>query len=410
MEEEAARDAVQKGWIRIGWSRCRVSKYEARYKCFQCGGIGHTRVQCKSQEKLCYKCGSPGHDAKECKEKEVVEERRGVPVEGRREAMEEMIAKEIGNMRRQLGIRMEETNAETSIGKKGTRTIGTQTEERGGEGTWAQRVGQGVMQGRRQAIVQKEVGKREGDIKNRKSAAVLVRTEKRYEEAIKELKEKIGSPGKTNIKSVRKTRTGGILFEIDDPEEARKWGNHIEREMGNEVKVTQLREREGIRIRGIEGTVEKEEIIKCIIQAGRLDEEEGKQVEVVRLIVEPWMDKTALVKLPRKVAEELCETGKLRIGWTIGRVTRMPRLMVRCWKCGRNGHGSMECRKDEGVTQMDKAIEEALRDIRGLERVEKGGSEEKGEKGREKCEEVRGTQLQKEDWTTVRKKSRQNTA
>ncbi|KOC59634.1 hypothetical protein WH47_11064 [Habropoda laboriosa] len=175
IEEEAARDAVQKGWIRIGWSRCRVSKYEARYKCFQCGGIGHTRVQCKSQEKLCYKCGSPGHDAKECKDKEVVEERRGVPVEGRREAMEEMISKEIGNMRRQLGIRMEETN-------------------------------------------------------------------------------------------------------------------------------------------------------------------------------------------------------------------------------------------DEGVTQMDKAIEEALRDIRGSERVGKGGSEEKREKGREKCEEVRGTQLQKEDWMTVKKKSRQNTA
>ncbi|KOC61818.1 hypothetical protein WH47_06156 [Habropoda laboriosa] len=124
------------------------------------------------------------------------------------------------------------------------------------------------------------------------------------------------------------------------------------------MKVRQLRER-GVKIKGLENMVTKEEVIERIKEETGLTDEEGQQMEIVRLITEPWMEKTALIKMPKNVAEMLREKGKIRIGWTVCKILRMRALMISCWRCGRFGHGSSECRINMARFEEGRTSEEA---------------------------------------------------
>ncbi|CAK9821669.1 hypothetical protein ANTRET_LOCUS361 [Anthophora retusa] len=260
MEKSKADEAIRKGWV------------------------GHTKMQCSSAVKLCYKCGEAGHEINSCKR---IEERtEQIGGEMSKERMERLMTKEIEFMKGQIGTEIRTVTNEVEDTKKGTRTIGTQTEERGDCRTWAERVERGEAVGGKQKPrgMEGKVGGRV--VSNKKGAAVLVKSEKKYEETLKELKERMGSPKGIQINRVRKTRTGGVLFEVDDPEKAKEWGQNIKKNMGSDINVMQLREREGIKIRGIERTI-GEEIKKQIIDETGTSEEEREQLEVVRLILEP---------------------------------------------------------------------------------------------------------------------------
>ncbi|KOC63050.1 hypothetical protein WH47_04904 [Habropoda laboriosa] len=339
LEEQVAEEILRKGCMRIGWTICKASRYEARYKCFNCGQIGHTRVQCRSKVKLCYACGNSGHDASNCREKQ----KRPVEVieEGRRENMEILITNEIRRMEKQLGIEAGGGSETIEDRNKKTRTIATQTEEASEQRTWAERVGRKEL-GTGLQVLRME-GKRNTErkeVNTKKGAAVLIKMGKSYEETIGVLKSKVGSPKGIKIDRVRKTRTGAVLFEMGSAEEAAKWEKEVKKKVEKEITIIQLRERDGIKIRGIDGTMEKEEIRKAIANEIGVDRENEGDIEIARLITEPWSDKTALVKLPKRAADELCDRGKIRIGWTFCRITRMSRILIRCWKCGRYGHGS----------------------------------------------------------------------
>jgi len=55
--------------LRIGFVNCRTKlKIEVK-KCYRCQGYGHTRKDCKNEERsnFCWKCGQDGHKNKECK-------------------------------------------------------------------------------------------------------------------------------------------------------------------------------------------------------------------------------------------------------------------------------------------------------------------------------------------------------
>ncbi|KOC62787.1 hypothetical protein WH47_05032 [Habropoda laboriosa] len=140
---------------------------------------------------------------------------------------------------------------------KSVRTIGKQTEDNYRGGTWAEKVGRrtgeiGEREERRKA---EEENRRE--IRNRRVAAVLVTTK--------------GG----------KTRTGGVLFEMGNKKEAIQRGREIERSIGRKARITQLRDRNGIRIRGLEHSTTEEEIKEKIEIEEILTMEEREQGEVL---------------------------------------------------------------------------------------------------------------------------------
>ncbi|KOC59003.1 hypothetical protein WH47_00829 [Habropoda laboriosa] len=235
MESEKAKEAIVKGSIRLGWCRCRVSEYEPRYRCYHCGQMGHTKVQCRSAVKLCYSCGEAGHDAGNCRRK--VEKLPRIREEMSESGMERLVTREIENMRKMINPGIREVSGMVEDTRRQTRSIGTQTERESESRTWAERVAQKVAVGEKVKSkgAQGNAGRRE--VRARKGAAVLVKSDKKYEETLKELKDKMGSPGGIAINRVRRNRTGGVLFEIEDPEEARRWGQEIRRNMGGILRL-----------------------------------------------------------------------------------------------------------------------------------------------------------------------------
>ncbi|CAK9833157.1 hypothetical protein ANTRET_LOCUS9881 [Anthophora retusa] len=211
------------------------------------------------------------------------------------------------------------------------------------------------------------------------------------------------SPKGIKIDRVRRTRTGDVLFEMGSAEEAAKWEKEVKKNMKRDIKIIQLRERDGIKIRGIDFSMEKEEIRNAIAAEVGVDKEKEGDIEVLRLIVEPWSDKTALVKLPKRAADELCGKGNIRIGWTYCKITRMSRILIRCWKCGRYGHGSTECESGRERTQVDRAIEQARKEIRGTI----GNTKETREERRRDQTRI---EQEEEERRALRALKRQNTA
>ncbi|XP_017796120.1 PREDICTED: histone-lysine N-methyltransferase SETMAR-like [Habropoda laboriosa] len=59
--------------------------------------------------------------------------------------------------------------------------------------------------------------------------------------------------------------------------------------------------------------VDKEEMRESIRREGKLSSEEAEQLEIVRTITEPWQEKTAMIKLPKKWVDKLCDNEKIKI-------------------------------------------------------------------------------------------------
>lgn len=64
-----AREMIQKGVVKIGWTTCRVRIRVNILRCFRCLEFGHHSTVCKGDDnsKLCLNCGKEEHKAKFCK-------------------------------------------------------------------------------------------------------------------------------------------------------------------------------------------------------------------------------------------------------------------------------------------------------------------------------------------------------
>ncbi|EFN89590.1 Gag-Pol polyprotein, partial [Harpegnathos saltator] len=66
----AAKKAVKKGVLTIGWTQVRVELLDARpLQCFKCLERGHVQSNCNSdidRRQNCYRCGEKGHLAQDC--------------------------------------------------------------------------------------------------------------------------------------------------------------------------------------------------------------------------------------------------------------------------------------------------------------------------------------------------------
>ncbi|CAK9801652.1 hypothetical protein ANTPLA_LOCUS2888 [Anthophora plagiata] len=270
----------------------------------------------------------------------------------------------------------------TIVKDKGKRTIGTQTPNEwmvGQGGSWVDKVGSRVGNARGYRKNEGlEGGGRGKETRIEKGTAILINTGKSYKKALEGIKKRIGSPKGIGIRRIRETRTGGVLFEMETKESGKEWRDTVKERMGSETDVRILENREGIKIRGIDSTISREEVIKRIVEEEGLGKDEEEQIEVVRLITEPWQEKTALIKISKEVADRMIKKERIRIGWTNCRISGMPGLMIRCWKCGRFGHNSMGCKGKGNGTTMEEAFKQAEEIVRGMPEVKEVEGKKKG--------------------------------
>ncbi|XP_066157699.1 uncharacterized protein [Euwallacea fornicatus] len=67
---EIAAKVARMGYIRIGWTKCRVDQADSPIRCFNCSRYGHNAAACKVKETMvgrCLNCSQEGHLARECK-------------------------------------------------------------------------------------------------------------------------------------------------------------------------------------------------------------------------------------------------------------------------------------------------------------------------------------------------------
>lgn len=62
---------VERGFVCLEWSRCRVRDYAQVSRCFQCHRYGHTSKNCRSPQ-CCGHCAADGHNFRNCPNKETV--------------------------------------------------------------------------------------------------------------------------------------------------------------------------------------------------------------------------------------------------------------------------------------------------------------------------------------------------
>ncbi|XP_045780832.1 uncharacterized protein LOC123877940 [Maniola jurtina] len=169
-----------------------------------------------------------------------------------------------------------------------------------------------------------------------KPEALLVEVRDRdYASVLKEVKSGLASE-KVVFSKVRKTRRGDILLELEKGQD----GNAVQvkekvGELCPNLTLRALKESADVIIRGLDATVEKEEVEEALKQ-------KVKEFHVKSFWENRYGIKTALVELPKEEAQKLADQKKIKIGWM-----RVPiRLSVerkRCYRCLEYGHISMAC-------------------------------------------------------------------
>ncbi|XP_069364909.1 uncharacterized protein PF3D7_1120000-like [Maniola hyperantus] len=169
-----------------------------------------------------------------------------------------------------------------------------------------------------------------------KPEALLVEVKDRdYASVLKEVKSGLAS-AQVVFSKVRKTRKGDILLELEKGQE--EGVSQIkEKVRGNCPSLTlrALKESAEVIIRGLDLTVEKEEVEEVLKQ-------KVKDFRIKSFWENSYGNKTAVVELPKNEAQKLVDEKKIKIGWM-----RVPvGLMVkkkRCYRCLEYGHISTGC-------------------------------------------------------------------
>lgn len=144
----------------------------------------------------------------------------------------------------------------------------------------------------------------------------------------------------TEIRSIRKTRAGGVLLELGAATKNKEaFREQVKEVLGEQATVSCLEPKTSIEIRDLDGaadTTEVEEALrKTIPNLGEV------RIGVTRPNTRG--EKAAIVDMAEKHARQLLQIGKIKVGWMFCRVRRRVK-MVRCFRCLGYGHIAGSCK------------------------------------------------------------------
>nr|XP_034195056.1 uncharacterized protein LOC117611227 [Osmia lignaria] len=176
--------------------------------------------------------------------------------------------------------------------------------------------------------------------RNFKPQALAVRFGKEisFADVLKRVKGAVGKIPE-GVRNVKQTRAGNLLIEFDQGADLEGLRKNLEGNLGPEVEVTRLQKMMDIEIRGIDPSVEKEEVYEAI-KSELGHEARGVRVKVFR--TDPRLSRVAVIEGPAAEMSRLLNGRRILIGWTVVTAREIPRLL-RCYKCHAIGHVASAC-------------------------------------------------------------------
>ncbi|XP_060881839.1 uncharacterized protein LOC132953400 [Metopolophium dirhodum] len=147
-----------------------------------------------------------------------------------------------------------------------------------------------------------------------------------------------------NVLTTRKTRTGGILLEVEGADKAELLAEKIRAVSGDSARVRLPVPRTSVLLLGIPEWAEVGEVVDVLARMGIPD--------VVVDDVKIWRNAggrnefVASLSLPLKDAITLAESKAVIVGWTKCRVKLLDKSQPTCYRCQQKGHLAAECRNE----------------------------------------------------------------
>jgi len=148
-----------------------------------------------------------------------------------------------------------------------------------------------------------------------------------------------------NVIKTRRTQKGEILFELrkDPTIKSSTFKELVEKSLGNEANVRALSQEIVIECRDLDEITTAEEL-SCALKALC---DLGEVPMTIRMRKAYGGMQTAAIRLSTTAANKLLEEGKVRVGWSVcplKAAPRVPKQMVRCFKCMGFGHQARSCK------------------------------------------------------------------
>lgn len=174
-----------------------------------------------------------------------------------------------------------------------------------------------------------------------KTEAIIVKTtEKRtFADLFKTLKSEAGTKME-GIRMVRKSRGGDLIIEMEKGTKGAELENIVKNTLGEEHKVRRVAPKNFYEIKGIDPTLEREEIREELAKTLNINVDE---VEMKTIRYGYGDTKIAIVTLPTKAEEIIKNEWKIKLGFTNCSIRKTQKL-IRCFKCHDFGHLSYNCR------------------------------------------------------------------
>ena len=178
---------------------------------------------------------------------------------------------------------------------------------------------------------------------DRKTEAIIIKQQnKSYAELLKEVKEITTQAGGNNtyIKGVRKTRDGSLLLEFEKGEQNMAViGNKIKEKMQNaNVRMGQETRYRTVHIYNLDAIINEGEIVEELRKVTQSTE----AINVISLKANARDGQSAILRTTEKMAANLIQIKKMRIGFNICSIRENVRL-IKCYRCWEPGHVAENC-------------------------------------------------------------------